>query len=263
MNRTTLLTIVALGTALSISTAQAADVTWNGLAGNNLWADGGNWVGGSPPVDDDFSDRAVFPNSVTPATISVPNGQSIRDIRFNSAGWDLDPVGNGQFEDIRDFSSEGAGINRVGYFEQRNVNSIALWEVASGNTLEFYEGLRQPGRTARVFGGGTLLIGSSIDGFGTPRLLLEDITIRFEDNTPYNPTNGFVRFDDVTAVLELQTSVANAQSQIGDEIIDNTGLGLQVTDIGGGFVQIAVIPEPASVVLAMAGGLMLLGRRRR
>ena len=255
MNRTILLTLVTLCSALSLSTAHADNIVWNGLAGNGSWTDGGNWVGGEPPENDDFSDTAVFNSTATPSTVLVPNGQNVRGIRFETVGWTIDV--SGQMNNLQNIFSDGAGTNSLGRFDLRNNSTPGNWVINPGNTLHLTNSYFARSRDAEVSGGGLLLIS------GTPELRIEDATVRVEASTAFSVAGGFVRIDDPLAVLELQTSVANAESQIGDEIIDNTGLGLQVTDIGGGFVQIAVIPEPASLVLAMAGGLMLLGRRRR
>ncbi len=56
----------------------------------------------------------------------------------------------------------------------------------------------------------------------------------------------------------------NAQSLIGSRIIDGVGDGLEVIDLGNGYVQVSsVIPEPASLGLLSMGALGLMRRRDR
>jgi hypothetical protein len=45
---------------------------------------------------------------------------------------------------------------------------------------------------------------------------------------------------------------------IGTRIINTTGLDLQVVDIGGGYVEIAAIPEPSTFAL-FTGAVILAG----
>ncbi len=265
MNRTRIAAAVVSTAALGLFTlsSHAALVVWDGSEGNGLWTDGANWVGGSPPSNDDFRDTAVFDATTTPGTVTVPNGRKVNGIRFETVGWTID-VNGSDFDDLHNIFSTGAGVNRLDRFELRNNSNTGNWVIESGNTLELFNSYYARNRNASVSGGGLLLIDRAIDGFSSPQLRLNDITVRIDASTAFSSNNdGFVRFDHESAVLELKTTVANAQNQIDDEIIDNTGLGLQVTDIDGEFVRISVVPEPGSLILASAGALFLIGRQRR
>jgi len=82
-HRTALALVLSLSAGLTLSTAQAATVTWTGNAGNGLWFDAGNWSGGSgvPGAADD----AVFGATAT-GTVSLGGGTAlVGSVSFNNA----------------------------------------------------------------------------------------------------------------------------------------------------------------------------------
>ena len=267
MNRTTLLTLVALGTALSISTAQAqaATIDWDGGGDGVSYMDGANWVGGNIPADSDFTDNARFGNTAaSPTTVTGPSSRRINTIIFQNTGW---TINGGTFETVRRINSSGIGINTINTMINTYGASNQTWNIGTGNTLVLGN-VYQRGREVTLTGGGTLQFTSRIDGFGGPvgwyGIRAVDGVVVVDSNSPYvDITGGAIFIAGETGALELMTDVSTAQGLIGTRIIDEYGIGLQVNDIGGGYVRITPIPEPASIVLAMAGGLMLLGRRRR
>jgi hypothetical protein len=243
----------------------ATNVVWSGLGGDGDWANNANWVGNAP-ANNDYQDRGVFGATATAGTVTVPAGRKARGIYFETAGWTV-----GKFADLQDINSAGAGTNSLDFFNLRNVQGTVTWNIATGNTLDLFNGFYGRDQHLIVTGGGTLLLDKEINGYSGPELQIMNATVRMEDDKVYTPSSGFVSIDDLAAVLQLQTTVANALGQIGDGIIDGIGNGLTVNDIGGGFVEIfstvpppvlAAAPEPCSLALLSFGCLVLLRRRR-
>ena len=77
-----------LPVAIDVAKVSAVSRTWNGLGGSNNWSDGGNWVGGQPPVE---NDALVFPAGPTKkqATNDYAHGTDWDSITISGAGYSL------------------------------------------------------------------------------------------------------------------------------------------------------------------------------
>lgn len=239
--------------------ANAAIRTWDGSDSTD-YATGANWVGGVAPEDSDFKDDAVFTeNSPGNKTPNLAASRKVNRIKFdNSVGWDF----TGSQMTLKYLESSGTGTNIINSVKSAQNNYD--WVVGVGNILNiktFYQD--GGGRKITLTGGGTLLLNNQIDGYSsTNDFYLTASTMRVAKTTAYGNAGGQTHLNDAAAALELKTTVLDATSQIGTKIIDETGLGLGVTDIGGGYVRIAVVPEPAGMLALAGAGLLALKRRR-
>jgi hypothetical protein len=223
-----------------VLTTQATDIVWSGAV-DSAYTTSANWVGGSVPADNDWQDTATFAQTL-PAN-KTPNltiNRSVRAIDFlDSTGWTLS--GSGKTLKLRSLSSTGSGVNTVSA-RLKSVYSGNTWNVGVGNTLALSGGLYQDsgGSIINLSGGGTLAITSRIDGWSsTLKMYINEGTLKISGSTPY-VNGGAVYIKSVDSYLQLQTSVSAATALIGTKIIDDVGNGLDVTDIGGGYVQVGV-----------------------
>jgi hypothetical protein len=275
---------LALGvTTLAAAPAlQAATITWNGGAGDYDYGNGANWGGGQAPLSNDYSDTAIFASTGTPGTVtevtplhtfsytsSTTTTVMLKGMNFTTAGW---TIGFGLSE-VTNLNSAGAGINTFAG-GTINVHAASTWTVDTGNTLfsSSSGSLYERNFKLTLDGGGTLHVANAIGGYGgTPSAstwgihITDGSTLRIDSSSPYSSgAAGAAFIGDTTGKLELKSTVANAQNLIGTRIYDETGLGLSVTDIGGGYVQIAAVPEPATVgVIGLCLAAATLRRRRR
>ncbi len=232
----------------AVSTAKAAERTWNGAVDSD-YATGGNWVGGTAPVNGDWTDQAKFTeNSPANKTPNLGANRAVRSITFdNSVGWTF----TGSQITLRYVDSSGSGTNSI-----RNVKtysgSNATWTIGEGNTLVLVSAFYiDQTRTINLKGGGTLLSKVYIDGWSSERRLkIINGTLRVEKNSAFQ-SSGAAIIASEDAVLELKTDVSSAENLIGSRILDDTDLGLIVTDIGGGYVSITTAPPkvPGTVLI--------------
>jgi beta-glucanase (GH16 family) len=223
----------------------AANRTWNDSAGDGSFATGTNWSGGVAPASNDYQDTAVFGGSAAPRTVNVPAARSIFGLRFETAGWTL---AGSAFNDVRNLSSAGAGTNTIG--QLLNQKYTGTWTVNAGNTLVLGGGFYQRNYTVTLSGGGTLQVASALGGYagavGSWGLRVQDATLRVNASSPYaSGSAGAVFLDAAGAKLQLQSTVAAVQSLVGTRIVDGLGGGLQVADLGGGFVEVTPASDPA------------------
>ena len=228
------------------SILSAANIIWNDSAGDGSFATAANWTGGVVPASNDYQDTAIFGSPATPRTVNVPAARSILGLRFDTAGWGLS---GSSFNDVRNLYSAGSGTNAVA--QLLNQKYAGSWTVASGNTLALNGGLYQRNYNITLLGGGTLRCAAAITGYGGTvgswGVHVQDATLRVSAAGPYSSSSaGAVFLDTAGARLQLLTTVASAQALVGTRIVDGTGEGLQVTDIGGGFVEVAPIPDTSS-----------------
>ena len=266
MKRTIQVITVFIAAAITHG-ALAATVTWTGddVGDPTNWAVGANWDTGQPPADDDYSDIAAFTeNAAANKTPTLAGTREVNRIEFdNSTGWQ---IGGSQIA-AKSLSSTGVGTNRINSFSGKN--STVQINVGVGNVLELRLIYQDNGGSNMVLsGGGTLVLETKINGWSANLdFSISDGLLRVEDDWTYRPIGSDNRKTYLTsedAVLELQTTVSAAENLITNgQIVDNTGMGgLAVTDMGNGYVQIAAIPEPASLILLAAGGLLIASRRR-
>lgn len=252
--------VVGLGVMFAAA-AHAATITWTGNVGTDF-ATAGNWATNVVPASNDWQDTARFADT-TPApankTPTLSAGRSLNGMLFESAGW---TYGGTAQTIIRSISSSGAGTNTISAPLKTIYNNT--WTINSGNTLNITNVLYQDSTWSLTLnGGGTLSVASSIEGWSSAlKFYLNSGTVKIGGATPYK-NGGVVYLQSAESVLQLKTTVAGATALIGTKIIDGTGQGLKVTDLGGGYTQIA-IPEPTTLGMmgAMAGALLLTRRQR-
>lgn len=268
MSFSTFLPKAVLSVALIVGVAERSDaaiITWSGASGTSYNTDA-NWAGGSAPANANYGDYARFaetsPSNKTP---TFTGNRSVQGVIFdNSVGWVLGETTTQELL-TRSISSTGAGTNTISAnlktYQGTTTNS---WTIGVGNTLNLDGALYHDGgsKTLNINGGGTLNFANAIGGWSSSQTLnINNGVVRIAAATPYsNSSDVVIATED--AVLQLMTNVASANNLISNgTIIDGTATGLTVTDIGGGFVQIAV-PEPASLALIGLGGVLVLVRGR-
>ncbi len=252
--------------AAGIHTASAATITWSGadLATNNNWQNGANWVGGNAPANSDFTDDVEF--NAGPTTVNLSGNRSIDDVAFLTSGWNIT---GSSFTNIGKLSSAGAGTNTFSG-GTLNVQGNQTYVIASTNTLLITPSLYLKSNTVTLGQTGTLQLNSAISGFssgafginiGVGTLQIGNANI-FDNNISANAT---IRFTDASGVFRLAGGTTNAANQINaGRILNNTGGGsFQVSDFGGGFAQITIVPEPSGFTLLGFSSLGLLLRRKR
>jgi hypothetical protein len=244
-----------------LSTAShAATFTWDGEANDGLFNTAANWVGDSVPPSSDFSTDLLFSDAVaTPETVTKSGSQKVNNIAFVGGGWTL---AGGTFDDSDDLTSTGTGVNTI--TTNLNQKNSHTWVIENTVIIEDYY---QRSKNMRLDGGGLLRFTSQIDGFGgtgsTYLFRIDEGTLQVDASSSHVQDRGAVAISGENSVLRLKTSVANAQSQIGDEIINETIYDLFVNDVGGGYVEVfANVPEPGSLALVALGSLLVMGRRR-
>lgn len=260
-------TALALLSFALVAPLSAVNRTWDGEANNGDFGTALNWSGNTAPANNAYGDVAIFGASTSAGTVNLAGGRSIKGLSFETAGWSLT---GSSFSNLSALSSAGVGTNTLNMSFQ--VEYTPTWNVAAGNTLYLANSFYQRNKNVTLTGGGTLQVASGITGFtdgsiGVWGLHLQDAVLRFNASSPYaSNAKGAIFMDDASARLQLLTSVSAAEALIGTRIVDTTGLGLLVTDIGGGYVEITAIPEPSTYAL-LAGAVILAGviysRRRR
>jgi hypothetical protein len=253
--------------AVLATSVQAATITWDGQLDvspftpsvDNNWTTATNWVGDSVPADQDYVDIAKFTDTyVGTQSANLSSGRKIQGVIFdNSTGWSI----TGSQLILKSIDSSGIGTNTINTV--KTSTGSYSWNIATGNTL-FINSLTQDntGRSLTLSGGGTLELGSDINRPYTRAvndLIINDVTVRINDTYTNQNSNSRVFINDLNATLILQNSATQLNTWIGDgRFVDNTGDGIVATDIGGGFAQVTVIPEPSSIALLMISGLTAL-----
>jgi beta-glucanase (GH16 family) len=215
--------------------ALAATRTWTGTAGDGAYATAGNWDSGVAPANNDYQDTAAF--SAGAQTVGVPASRKVYGLNFQTAGWTLS---GGSFSELTAISSAGTGTNTlVGV----TAHAHATWTVDAGNTVvlpSFY----QRDKNITLTGGGALQFNAMIGGYsgtaGTWGVHVANGKVRINASAPYQSgTAGAIFINGPDASLELQTTIAGANSLIGaGRIVDELGNGLAIDDIGGGYVKV-------------------------
>ncbi|MDA3799054.1 MAG: hypothetical protein PF692_08235 [Kiritimatiellae bacterium] len=236
--------ILAVGT---LSSQAATKIYWNGSV-DNLFTNGSNWVGGTVPTDNDYSDQAVFQDSSLSGVMSKDiklNSRKINAILLYDTGY---YIFGGEFK-TKYFTSTGVGTNTI---DRLKALTGANWNIGTGNTLVVSTGLYQDGSNNKLIfkGGGTFYLDTYINGYGgTNYQELHDITLIINSSKVY--VNNYVtKLTMESSDLQLKTTVTAAEALITtSKITESIGNGLEVTDIGDGFVSIKIAPPPPPVIL--------------
>jgi hypothetical protein len=236
---------VVVATCLLPRMVAALDIVWDGEQ-NTLYTNDMNWVGNTAPRNNDYQDTAIFKEN-TPAnrTPTLSGSRSVYGVRFDdSADWTLG--GSGTLY-TKSFYSTGTGANGIAV-EMEMKSPGANCTVGRGNTLTI-KSLRIPNFGINLSGGGTLHLNGQIVGNSSPaayHININDALLRIAATQPAQASSAYVKINHENARLQLRSTVAAAKSLIGDDarIRDGVGQGLSVTDIGGGYVEVAVAPRP-------------------
>lgn len=252
--QTACLVLSILSTPLLLATERF----WDGEAGqassDYSWTTGTNWVGDVAPANSDFTDLATITGTyVGNQTINVNGSRSIRTVTFdNTAGWSV----TGSQLTLRAIISSGAGTNTMNNVKTYNGTNTS-WSITTGNTLSVNSLYVDSTRNLTLNGGGTVYLNSQANGFSTSRsITLSAITLQVNASSVFTDSSK-TYLDDESSVLQLMTSAANLESMVGTSIINNTAFTFGATDIGGGWAQLAVVPEPA--FYAIFFGISMLG----
>jgi len=270
MNRDLQRCLAAVGICLALTVASpAAVITWTGNNGTS-YTDPGNWTA-NVPADSDWTDIARFTeNSPANKTPQLTVNRKVNGLEFlNSTGWTF----SGSQLTLRYVTSTSAGTNTISA-PLKTAYSNYNWTVGTDNTLNLAGGLYQDsgGSIINLVGGGTMVLPNRINSWSsTLQMHIEEGLLRIEDSVPYTNSGCKVYIQSADARLQLETTLAAATNLIDTRIFDGSGFGLNVLDIGGGFVEIAPIsavadvPEPSTFLLAVLAlcGLSLCGRGQK
>jgi beta-glucanase (GH16 family) len=255
-----LLTIAGLAVG---SLGRAADKTWNGNAGDGFFHTGGNWDGGNPPSNNDWQDTAVFGSAATAGTVTLSTSRSIKGIDFDTSGWTLT---GSSFSNVGAITSSGSGTNSIG--SSLTLSGNRTWNVASGNTLEVTSSLYMRNNIITLTGGGQLTIDNSLGGYssGTWGINVGDAVLRMNNSDLFSGTassNAAIRLTSEDAVFRFTGTTSQATSHISSgRIIDMTGEGLDVVDLGGNLVQVtpqSSAPPPPPTIPVVSGEVAWTG----
>lgn len=249
----------------TVGAAEAAVRTWTGAAGDWDYGNAANWASSALPANNDYADTAVFSADATPGTVNLvtPFGSDMTPtheaVTFASAGWTI----NFRYESLGVINSAGEGTNTLIYSFECQQN--ATWTIGAGNTLFFDGGLYLRDKHITLVGGGTVLLDTALSGYGSPYvygLHVADALLKFDTTSLYTGAATGKIYIQENGVLQFKGTVASATSLIGTRIIDESGKGLTITDIGDGYVQVSV-PEPTGMMAAaLIAGAAVLRRRR-
>ncbi|MDF3131154.1 PEP-CTERM sorting domain-containing protein [Kiritimatiellaeota bacterium B1221] len=246
--------------SLLITGIQAATKTWDGSENPDYsWTKDDNWVGGAAPANADYGDFAEFTDTYFGSkTANVDGNLKVQGIIFdNSVGWSI----TGSQLTLRTIESSGVGTNIMNLVKTYNGNNV--WTIGAGNTLEINNLYVDNVNSLTLTGGGTLDMNNAIGGWSSNRsVIINDATLKVA-STFALASHGTVYMNDASGLMQLNDTVANVTARIGSSIIDNTALGLVVTDMGGGVSQVSVIPEPSTAVLLFISGLTILSVVRK
>ena len=219
---TTTLTTVTL----ALAPTGPCTTTWTGAAGNGIFTDPGNWTGGVP----DGADVACLDG--TPAeTITIPSGESVDVLRFESAGQSLVIDGSLTVNELSTLDGQitvngslnGVGDIVIADFAEVSGTITGLVTVANGAQLFFLDGA--------ISGASTVLTNLGVVVVSGPGLLLANgVTV---DNSGLwefftGDTSGDGNVDQT-----LLISVPDSSTFNNDGVVRKVGDGLTV--LQGGF----------------------------
>lgn len=226
--------------------------TWVTNGGGD-YATGANWDTGNVPDSADYGPRLIFGGSVTPGAVSNPSNTEVERINFETAGWTV----TGSQILLRQINSSGTGTNLAQSIKTWGGGNNS-WTIASGNILELNSLYLDGARNLSLSGGGVLQLNSEADGWSSSKsFTVNDATLEVSGDWAFNGS-GTVNINNDAGILKLNDTLANVQARMGSSIIDNTTLGLSATDLGGGVIQVSVIPEPSTAALVLLSGLTAL-----
>lgn len=223
----------------------AAVISWNGAAADGAYATAGNWVGGAAPANNDWQDTASFATGTTGTTITVPSGRQMRGLYFGSSGWTLS---GGPIQNVLQIDSMAAGTTTVACHTSMKSSAHAAWTVVPDGTLVLSGGFYQRNSSITLSGGGTIRFTAAPSGFGGTvgswGFHIHHGRLSVAATSPYQAASaGAVFIHGPQAVLELQTTIAGAQSLIATgRVVDALGDGLDIIDAGNGLIEITATP---------------------
>ena len=168
VNRTSLLSALALATLLVSGPALADTDTWSGgSATTNNFSDTANWVGGTPPI---ASDSIRFPAAVprlSPVDDFAGAANSFFVIGFQTGGYTLNGTGANTMD--VSFITNGTGANTIAASLPIRARIFGTGlTTQGGTTLTVDSAIDLNGQTLTLNGGlNDLATGTSSDGMGT------------------------------------------------------------------------------------------------
>ncbi len=243
--------VIYLGMLTSISLA--GTLTWDGEAspGDNDWTTALNWDGDVVPNNGDYGDFAEFTDTyIGLQTANIDGTRKVQGVIFdNTSGWAI----TGSQLTLRTVDATGTGTNTMNTVKTYQNNNS--WTIGSGSILALNDLYIDGAYDLDLSGGGSMMLNNRAGGWsGGKSITVNDATLEVAGNFAFSSA-GTVYLGDAAATILLVDSVSNVQARIGSSIIDNTALGLSVTDIGGGVSQVSVIPEPSTAALVLLSGL--------
>jgi len=226
----------------TISLQAATKIYWNGSI-DNLYTNGANWVGGVVPTDNDYTDQIWFNDSklsgVSNKTTTLTGSRKINAIVFENTGYSI----NGSELTTKYLNSYGIGTNTIA--DLKSGTSSYTYNIRTNSTVVINAMYQDNSNQTLTFqGGGTLIFNDYIDAWGTGYQKINDVLMIVRANKVHAKTTSITKLMLQESELQLLTTVSGAEALItAGRITENLGQGLQVTDIGGGYVSI-MIKEP-------------------
>ncbi|WP_309386194.1 DUF7594 domain-containing protein [Cerasicoccus frondis] len=218
---------------------------WIATNGNGDFNDALNWDRGEAPDADDF---AVFSSTNTgaPGIVNLPSSQTVFAVDFQDTGWTLSSAS--QYLQLMDVFSAGSGVSTFDL--EVRLAGASFWVAPEGNTLSIADTLTQVGNDLTVDGGGRFEFAQRILGINsngdTWGLYINEATVSIADNKVFpDYSTGIAFFNNANAVLELEATTTQTQALIDNgRIIDLTGLGFILNDIGNGWTEVTTAVAP-------------------
>ena len=258
--------MLAAGTSLALGHGALAQ-TWNGLGADNNWANGANWVGGLPPVNNGTA-NLIF-GGVTRLAPNVIPAYDINSITFNNTAG-IFSIGGAVPLTIR----AGGIVNNDTSNQTLNLQLVLTtqtWNAAFGPLTVIGPGASLSGVLTTLTSGQPIQIGSPISGTGSivkngsgPMMLLGANT--YAGPTTINQGSVVVGFanslSDASAMHIGAAGVLDINS-LTDTIPSLTGDPGSVVTLGSGTLSIGGLPDVTaytfSGIIDGAGNLSKIG----
>ena len=219
-------------------------VEWTASGGSGAFNNVLNWDQGALPDADDF---AVFHsgNTGTAGTVPLSDSQTVFAIDFQDTGWTI--ASTDKYLNLMDVFSAGSGTNTFDL--EVRLGGASYWVAPEGNCISIADKLTQIGNDLTVDGGGRFefaqrILGNNSNG-DTWGIYIKEATVSIEDTKVFpDYSTGIAFINNANAALEMQATTSQVQTLIDNgRIVDLTGKGFLLTDIGSGWTQVS--PEIA------------------